>query len=118
MGKDFSVISGKDGIAKVPDIKFFGDPDTWKLISKTWSRDQGWMKSTKALEVKGVGCFLQVTTQQKNTRNNSSAVAEAVTFAPGVQIVDGKLIDSTIRQVKEPVAKKESTKFAKQPKTA
>jgi nitrate reductase NapAB chaperone NapD len=40
------------------------------------------MKSTKALEVPNVGCVVQVTTQQ------GDSVAEALTFIPGVEIVD------------------------------
>ena len=38
------------------------------------------MKSTKALEVPGSGCFLQVTTQ------NNGEVSESVCFAPGVGV--------------------------------
>ena len=40
------------------------------------------MKSTKAMEIEGVGCIVQVTTQQ------GLNVAEALTFVPGVQIVE------------------------------
>jgi hypothetical protein len=43
------------------------------------------MKSCKAMEVPG-GCVVQVTTQQKNS-DGSYAVAEALTFVPGVKIV-------------------------------
>ena len=66
----------------VKDIHFFGDGDTFKLISKASSEAEGWMKSTKAMEVDGVGCVVQVTTQQ------GSSVAEALTFVPGVVIAD------------------------------
>ena len=44
------------------------------------------MKSSKAMEVSGVGCVVQVTTQQRNP-DGSYAVAEALTFVPGVTIV-------------------------------
>lgn len=40
------------------------------------------MKSTKAMEIEGVGCVIQVTTQQ------GVQVAEAVTFVPNVKVVD------------------------------
>jgi hypothetical protein len=77
----------QDGATKnVSDIKFFGDGDTFKLISKASSQAEGWMKSTKAMEILGVGCVVQVTTQQRNL-DGSYAVAEALTFVPGVQIV-------------------------------
>ncbi len=64
----------------VPDIKTFGDADTFRLIAKASSAAEGWMKSTKAMEIPGVGCVVQVTTQQGNS------VAEALTFVPGVLI--------------------------------
>ena len=69
----------------VKDIQFWGDGDTFKLISKASSQAEGWMKSTKAMEIPDVGCVVQVTTQQRNP-DGSYAVAEAVTFVPGVRI--------------------------------
>ena len=47
------------------DIVFWGDGDTFKLISKASSESEGWMKSTKAMDT-GNGCVVQVTTQQRN----------------------------------------------------
>jgi len=64
----------------VKDIKFWGNGDTFKLISKASSEKEGWMKSTKAMEIEGVGCVVQVTTQQWDK------IAEALTFVPGVKI--------------------------------
>lgn len=64
----------------VKDIVFFGDGDTFKLISKASSKEEGWLKSTKAMQIDGVGCVVQVTTQQGNN------VAEAVTFVPSVKV--------------------------------
>jgi hypothetical protein len=64
----------------VKDIKFFGDGDTFKLISKASSQSEGWMKSTKAMEILRVGCVIQVTTQQGDN------VSEALTFVPNVKI--------------------------------
>jgi len=63
----------------VKDIVIFGE-DLFKLLSKASSKEEGWMKSTKAMEVPG-GCVVQVTTQQDNN------VAEAVCFVPGVKII-------------------------------
>jgi hypothetical protein len=71
----------------VKDIKFWGDGDLWKLLSKASSENEGWMKSSKAMEIKGVGCVVQVTTQQKGS-DGSYAVAEAVAFVPNVHIVE------------------------------
>lgn len=69
----------------VKDIQFWGDGDMFKLISKASSEEEGWMKSTKAMQVDGVGCVVQVTTQQRNP-DGSYEVAEAVTFVPGAII--------------------------------
>lgn len=66
----------------VKDIIFWGDGDTWKLISKAFSKNEGWMKSTKAMEVPGYGCAIQVSTQQGDN------IAEAVTFIPYTRIVE------------------------------
>ncbi|MEL6280849.1 MAG: hypothetical protein AAFR28_18505 [Pseudomonadota bacterium] len=71
-----------------PDLKVFGDGDMWKLLCKASSEDEGWMKSTKVLEISS-GCVVQVSTQQRNP-DGSWAVAEAVTFVPGVTIVEAK----------------------------
>ena len=57
-----------------------GKPDLFVCIAKAYNKAEGWMKSTKAMEIKGVGCVVQVTTQQ------GDHVAEAVTFVPGVTI--------------------------------
>jgi len=64
----------------VKDIKFWGDGDMFELLCKASSEEEEWMKSTKAMEIRGVGCVVQVTTQQYGQ------VAEAVTFVPGVMI--------------------------------
>lgn len=68
----------------VKDVQFWGNGDTFQLICKASSESEGWMKSTKAMEVPG-GCVVQVTTQQRNP-DGSYALAEAVTFVPGVTI--------------------------------
>lgn len=71
-----------DGATKnVKDIQFWGDGDIFQLISKASSKNEGWMKSTKAMDV-GHGCVVQVTTQQGDN------VAEALTFVPEATIVD------------------------------
>ena len=69
----------------VPDIKVVGNGDTFQLLCKASSQSEGWMKSTKAMEIEGVGCVVQVTTQQKNP-DGSYAVAEALTFVPKARI--------------------------------
>lgn len=70
----------------VPDLKVVGNGDTFQLLCKASSQNEGWMKSTKAMQVPG-GCVFQVTTQQMNP-DGSYAVAEALTFVPRVKITD------------------------------
>lgn len=70
----------------VKDIKVVGNGDMFQLLCKASSEEEGWMKSTKAMEVTG-GCIVQVTTQQKNP-DGSYSLAEALTFVPGVKVYD------------------------------
>lgn len=80
-----------DGATKnVRDIVFWGNGDAFKLISKAFSESEEWMKSTKAMQIDGVGCVVQVTSQQGNN------IAEAVTFVPNVKIDDVVDIDGNI----------------------
>ncbi len=70
----------------IPDLSVVGDGDRFRLLFKASSQEEGWMKSTKAMEVPG-GCVVQVTTQQRNP-DGSYAVAEALTFVPGARIAN------------------------------
>jgi len=84
----------------VDDLKVIGDGDLFQLLSKAYSEAEGWMKSTKAMEIVGSGCVVQVTTQQGDN------VAEALTFVPDVMITqdeDGNniLIPTGMMDVKE-----------------
>lgn len=69
----------------VTDIQIFGNGDQFQLLCKASSAAEGWMKSTKAMQIDGVGCVVQVTTQQESN-GGTYAVAEALTFVPGVMI--------------------------------
>lgn len=64
------------------DIKLFGNPDLWQLICK--ASGPNWMKSTKAMELRNLGCLVQVSTQINDI------VAEAITFVPQVQVKKGR----------------------------
>lgn len=63
------------------DLKVVGDGDLFVLLCKASSHSKRLMKSCKAMEIPGVGCVVQVTTKE------GDAVAEALTFVPGVTIV-------------------------------
>lgn len=69
----------------VPDIKVVGDGDMFQLLCKASSQSEGWMKSTKAMGIPGLGCVVQVTTQQRNA-DGSYVCTEALTFVPGAAI--------------------------------
>ena len=71
----------------VPDIKVVGNGDLFKVLCKAYSTNEGWMKSTKAMEIPNTGCLVQVTTQQKNP-DGSYTVAEALQYVPSVRIVE------------------------------
>jgi hypothetical protein len=66
----------------VKDVVFFGNGDTFQLLCKASSKAEGWMKSTKAMEIPGVGCIVQVTTQQ------GESIAEALTFVLHVKVAN------------------------------
>jgi len=78
-GKTLDVVSIEDAQKKVSDLVFVGDGNLFKVLAKASSKSQGWMKSTKAMEVP-FGVVVQVTTQQGDN------VAEALTYVPGVRI--------------------------------
>jgi hypothetical protein len=83
---------------QVSDLKIWGDGDTFKLLCKASSKQEGWMKSTKAMEIPGVGCVVQVTTQQGNS------IAEALTFVPNSEIIevtkDGVVVSRNLGRIR------------------
>lgn len=85
--KTLDITEIKGAKANISDIKIFGDGDTFRLICKASSQEQGWMKSTKAMAIPGVGCVIQVTTQQRNP-DGSYSLAEALTFVPNVELIE------------------------------
>jgi len=73
--------------AEESGMKTHGDPGAWKCICKAWNEKEGWMKSTKAMQVGSAGCLIQVTTQQRNP-DGSYSLAEAVCFAERVNLTE------------------------------
>ena len=94
--KSLDVTSVADAENKVSDIQVVGNGDSFQLLCKASSKSQGWMKSAKAMQTPA-GCVVQVTTQQGDN------VAEALTFVPGVVIVDdvngGRKLESIVENV-------------------
>lgn len=84
MEKMLDISEVKQAKDNISDLKVYGDGDTFALLCKASSQEQGWMKSTKVCNTYN-GCIVQVTTQQRNP-DGSYAVAEALTFVPNVKI--------------------------------
>jgi hypothetical protein len=82
--KTMDISEVKGAKANISDLKVYGNGDTFALLCKASSQEEGWMKSTKVCNVSG-GCIVQVTTQQRNP-DGSYAVAEALTFVPNNHI--------------------------------
>lgn len=93
--KSLSNTCSNGATKNVKDIVFWGDGDTFKLISKASSEYEGWMKSTKAMQC-GDSVVVQVTTQQRNP-DGSYSLAEALTTVANAKIVeDGNTSEGTI----------------------
>jgi len=69
----------------VSDLVIWGNGDMFKLLCKASSQEEGWMKSTKAMQC-GRDVVIQVTTQQRNP-DGSYALAEALTTLKDKRIV-------------------------------
>jgi len=97
MAKTLKNTDANGASKNVKDIVFWGNGDTFRLISKASSQNEGWMKSTKAMQIDRVGCVLQVTTQQGDN------IAEALSFVPGVRIYeetqDGVVVSRSIVKI-------------------
>ena len=65
------------------DIKSWGI-DPFKLISKAYSEKEDWFKSIRAMEIYGIGCIVQTTTQITGN------ITETLVFVPGVVIMEDK----------------------------
>jgi len=70
----------------VKDTKIIGNEDAFQLLFKASSKNEGWMKSTKAMHCGNGQVVIQVTTQQRNL-DGSYAVAEALTTVQTSDIV-------------------------------
>tara|TARA_R110000822_G_scaffold214070_1_gene349196 strand:+ start:873 stop:1190 length:318 start_codon:yes stop_codon:yes gene_type:complete len=86
----------------VSDVIIWGNVDAFQLICKASSKMEGWMKSTKAMQV-GTSVVVQVTTQQRNP-DGSWAAAEALTTVENAKVCerldpDGKVIGRSIEAI-------------------
>ncbi len=75
-------VSPEDARKNTPDLKVTGDPGAWELVCKASSASQGWMKSTKRMQIDS-GYLYQVSTEHRNPETGLvTACAEALTFVP------------------------------------
>jgi len=84
--RDLNITEERGAKANIPDLKVYGDTDTFALLCKASSKEQGFSKSTKVCNLFN-GCIVQVSTMQKNP-DGSYAVAEALTFVPDVNMTN------------------------------
>lgn len=84
MEKTLDIDCIKTAKANISDIKVYGDGDTFGLLCKASSQKEGWMKSTKVMNLPD-GALVQVSTQQRNP-DGSYSVAEALSYVPGVNM--------------------------------
>ena len=84
MEKDLGISEIKQAKDNIKDLVVYGDGDTFRLLCKASSQEQGWMKSTKVCNLID-GCIVQVTTQQRNP-DGSYSCAEALTYVPNTNI--------------------------------
>ena len=94
-----SDVGMRGGVTRTKDlgdtVKTVGNPDLFRLVCKVAGAN--FVKSTKAMAVPG-GCLVQVSTRE--TRENGAvAVAEAISFIPGVRLVDNA--DGTVLIVEQ-----------------
>ena len=84
MEKTLDILDVKGAKKHIKDLVVYGDGNTFALLCKASSNEEGWMKSTKVCNV-GKDCIVQVSTQQRNP-DGSYSVAEALTFVPHANI--------------------------------
>lgn len=70
----------KAPMGEAPDTVVFGRPNDWKLLGKTSSKAQGWMHSTRAMEVPG-GVLVQTVSQV------GAALSQALVVVRGADLV-------------------------------
>jgi hypothetical protein len=88
--------SPTDAKAANQDLVVVGPPDFWKVLSKAYAQEGGFMKSTKAANVPG-GVLIQVSTECVNPNGTPAAVAEALVFIAQVRVSEEPAVDGSYR---------------------
>jgi len=79
-GTDESTEGTEGTDASTAGLEVIGNADAFQLLCQISNEEEGWVRSTKAMELPE-GCLVQVSTQQ------GDHVAEALQYIPGVYIV-------------------------------
>jgi hypothetical protein len=85
--RSMSVTSPEQAVKATSDIQVHGDPDAWECVCKASSEGQGWMRSTKRMNVvdpatKQLRGWLYNVSHTQRNEDGTYALAEAVTFVP------------------------------------
>lgn len=85
---------------KKSKVELVGNTDIWQLICKASCDEEGWMKSTKAMQA-GTSVIVQVTTEHRNKAGECASAAEALQVVQNAQIKkkDGKLFIGTFSSI-------------------
>lgn len=102
--KPLDTTNQEQAVQRTPDISVYGNPGVWVCLAKASSKEQGWMKSTKACELIvpggirciGDGCLVQVTTEFRDKEGNVVACSDGVTFVPNMTIDSLKKVFGTL----------------------
>ena len=71
-----------------PDL----NANKWQLLANVTLPDDGLVRTTKVIDVTGVGCLVNVS----SCKVDGSVLSEAVTFVPGVKLVFVKRIPELV----------------------
>jgi hypothetical protein len=82
--KALNVASMEDLKTKAPGTEVFGNPGAWVLLGKASNTEQGWMKSTKAMQTP-VGVLIQTSTEKRNP-DGSWSICDALTEVRGAAL--------------------------------
>jgi len=96
--RPMGITNPEEARSVVSDIKVVGDPDFMSVLSKASSETQGWMKSTKAREVPGLGVLVQFTNRERNP-DGSVSLTDSGVWIPGAFIQETKDGHKTISKI-------------------
>ena len=82
MARKQLVTDGVFELQPIGEIEQQINPELFRVLSRVASATEGWTQTTKAMEIPGVGCVLQVTIRFGDTVTNT------LTLVPGERIVD------------------------------